>query len=264
MSSQLSDTSTVFGRTLNDSQLSSQLSDFLTGSRPDPLKPDNLQNALSSGWASYLNAQHTSREVAMLKRHIDEQVKQLSTSLTLMKRDFSDHQQLITAATAETKEISEQLGPLRDVLPLVQQDVRSNLEKLTNAIADMAERVGILQGKMEGTDMIVSADINSIRQQYDTALEVINSLRRELRELRAEKIAAEQKISALESQVGTVMARQELPEGAIELLSRLLLRQDGLVHTLERLGHEINPVEGPTESSVHHLSGEDGEALPCK
>ncbi|KAK4452996.1 hypothetical protein QBC34DRAFT_376968 [Podospora aff. communis PSN243] len=278
MSSQLSDTSTLFERPLSDSQLSSQLSDFLTGSQPDPLKPDNLQNALSSGWASYLNAQHTGREVATLKRHLDEQVRQLSSSLTLMKRDFLDHQRLVTTTVAEAKEISEQLrselrqlGPLRDALPPLRQEVRSNQEQVTNAIADMAERVGMLQGKMEGTDIVVSADINSIRQQYSTALEAIRSLQEEIRGLRAEKIAVEQKVAAIESQVGTIDARQELPEGGIELLNRLLLRQDELVHALEGLGNEINPAQDPSGNNANHPSGnnanhpsgEDDDALPC-
>ncbi|KAK0656364.1 hypothetical protein B0T16DRAFT_315732 [Cercophora newfieldiana] len=243
MSSQLSNTSTVVDWIQNDSPLSSQFFDeLLTESQNDPSRADPLQDALSGGWASYMQSQHTSREIATLKQNLDDQVRKISGTLALQQRDLSDHQKLTTTNASETKERLEQLSSelallavLRDALPRLQQDVRSNQEQLSSSMTDINDRLGNLQEKVESMGIITPTEISSIRQQYGTSLEAVETLQGELRELRAEKATLKQKLAALETQVGTVEARPGLPRGAVELIGRLLDRQDELGRLLEQL-----------------------------
>jgi len=270
MSSQLSDTSTaVEWPPLRDTQLSSQVSEFSTEFHPAPLKADDLNDALSIGWAGYLSTQHTGRELDLMKRALDEQGKQINRSLAGLQHDLSSHQQLVMATAAESKARLEQLssemnrfGPLQDALPLLQHEVRSSIDKVSTTVSSMNNRFELLQERMEGINTLVSKDINSVRHQYGAALEAIESLQGELRELRANKASSEQKLAALENQMGILAeARQELPQGTANILGQLLARQED--ESVQWPGHsdaESHPYPC-SDCADNHCGGNEGEEI---
>lgn len=226
---------------------SSQSSQTSVDTRFDPPKIDRLQSSLSSSWASYLNAQHCNREVATIKRHIDEQIRQTNASVAILHHDLGSHQRLAAATATESKAVYdrvradlEQLLPLRERFSSLQHDVSLVREQVTSGIPSLRESVTTLQERLDRTNATVSTDVAAVKAQYASALEIIEFLQGELRELRAEKQRTEEKVSVLERQIETIVsAPPQIPQDAVSFLAQLLARKDEVVRLLDSPKHVV-------------------------
>lgn len=225
--------------------------------RFEPPKVDRLQSNLSSSWASYLSAQHSSREAAALKRHIDGQVKQINACVAALQQDLNSHQRLAVATAAESKAVSDQvradldqLKPSRESLPALQQDITSTREQASAAISSLREDFMALQERLDKMNTNISTDVGTVQAQYASALEAIEFLQGEIKELRVEKQQSEDKLAALERQVETMAsAPPQVPQEAVELLGQRLTQKDEAVELLDT----------PTSSAVMAVAAQSGK-----
>jgi FtsZ-binding cell division protein ZapB len=216
-------------------------------------KPDQFHQSLSSAWASFLGAQHCSREVGALGKTLDEHIQQTNLAVTSLQRDTATRHDLLAAAVADSKskiehhvaEIKE-TAALRASLSTLQQEIRQDREDASRKATELAEKVDAQQEGLTGWRSAISQDITSIQKQYRQALEEVKLLQRELRETRAEKMASDQKLAALESQVDTIaQTRQGLSEDMVGFLEDMLCRRSDLTRLLE-----LQSLDTPAPSMV--------------
>jgi len=227
---------------------SSQSSQTSVDARLDPPKIESLQSSLSSSWANYLSAQHCNREVATLKRHFDEQIRQINALVTVLQHDLGNHQRLAAAAASESKTVHdkiradlEQLLPLRERLPSLEHDVSFVREQVRSGIPNLRENATTLQERLDRTTATTSTDIATVKAQYASALEIIEFLQGELRDLRAEKQRTEEKVSVLECQIDAIVSTPtQIPTDAVSFLAQLLVRKDEVVRLLDSPKHVVS------------------------
>ncbi|KAL2020881.1 hypothetical protein VTK56DRAFT_7872 [Thermocarpiscus australiensis] len=221
-------------------------------------KPDRFQQSLSSAWASFLNAQHCSREVNAIRKILEERIHQANLSIASLQRDASQQHNTVTAAVAEAKSKIEQhaselkdVGTLRKSLSTLQQEISQDKEYALRKITELSERVAAQQGTLDGMRSVTSQGIRSVEEQYRLALEKIEYLQAELRELKAEKMASEQKLAALEHHVTTIIQTRQGPsEETIRFLELMFSRREELRRLLDR-----QDCEAHTQSSSQTISG---------
>ncbi|KAK3362751.1 hypothetical protein B0T25DRAFT_561813 [Lasiosphaeria hispida] len=209
--------------------------------------PDHLQKFLGSNWASYLNAQHSSREMGAMRKTVDEHIEQLNTAITCLEQDAFHHQRLAAAATAEYKTMRdtvvsdlEKLKPLGDNLPRLQQEVRSSNEQTSAVISGLREELSILQERLEVVDEMVAQDTKAIQDKYRSALEQIEFLQGEIRELREDKVAMSKKMFSLGNRADSLFKiRQELPPEVTSFLSHIFSQREKLIGLLDRPNPEV-------------------------
>ncbi|KAK4154624.1 Alpha/Beta hydrolase protein [Chaetomidium leptoderma] len=205
-------------------------------------KPDRLHQSLSSAWASFLGAQHCSREVNALRKALDEHVQQTNLSITSLRRDAANRHDLLATAAAESKSKIEQhatelkeAATLRASLSAVQQQISHDKNEASRQITELSEKTVVQQECLDALRSTTSQDIRTIQEQYRLALEKVDFLQGELREARAERIAAEHKLAALGSQITTAMeTRHGLSEDMVKFLDDILARRDGLLRLLDK------------------------------
>ncbi|KAK0730491.1 hypothetical protein B0H67DRAFT_638987 [Lasiosphaeris hirsuta] len=215
--------------------------------------PDDLQRFLGSSWASYLNAQHSSRELGTMRKTVDEHTKQINTAIICLKQDTSYHQRLAATATAEYKAMRdtvvsdlEKLKHLEDNLLRIQQEVRSSNERTSAAISNLMDELAILQKIVEVVGEIAAQDTKVIHEKYRSALEKIEFLQGEIRQLREDKVDMSKKLFTLENRADTLAKiRQELPPEMTSFLGHIFSQREKLMGLLDQPNPEVShPTEG--------------------
>jgi myosin heavy subunit len=213
-------------------------------------KPDRLHQSLSSTWANFLGAQHCSREVDSLKKALDQHVQQMNLSITTLQRDAGTRHDLLAASVTDAKSKVEQhvveirnLATLRTDFLTFQYEVGQNRENVARKVTDLFEKSVAQQESLDGLRSTTSHDIKAIQEQYHSALEKVESLQQELREARAERLASEHKLAALESQVTAMsQTQQQLPTDIVNFLGEIHSCREGLMRLLDKQDLE-NPAQ---------------------
>jgi hypothetical protein len=223
-------------------------------------KPDQFNQSLSSAWASFLGAQHCSREVGALRKTLDEHIQQTNLAVTSLQRDTATRHDFLTATVADSKSKIEQhaaeikeTAALRASLSSLQQEMSQDKEDSSRRVTELVEKVDAQQECLTGWRSTMSQDITSIQKQYRQALEEVELLQRELKETKAEKMASDQKLAALESQVNTIaQTRQRLSEDMVGFLEDMLGRRNDLTRLLE-----LQNLDTPAPSTAPRLASMD-------
>jgi chromosome segregation ATPase len=178
-------------------------------------KPGRLHQSLSSAWASFLSAQHCSRELGAVRKSLDEHVRQTSQSIASLQRDTTTRHDLIATAVAEAKSKIEHhaaelegTATLRNSLATLQQETGQDRKDTSAKIVDLSAKLVAQQECLDGLRCTTSHDIKTIQEQYRLTLEKVESLQGELQQTRAEKSGSEQKLAALESRVTAITQAQ--------------------------------------------------------
>lgn len=204
-------------------------------------KPDRIHQSLSSAWASFLGAQHCSREVGALRKTLHEHTQQTNLAVASLQRDTATRHDFLTAAVAESKskidqhaaEIKE-TATLKTSLSTLQQEVSQDRESASRRATELSEKVEVQQEGLTGLRSTISQDMTSMQEQYRQALEKVELLEGKLRKTNAEKAALDQKLAAIESQVNTIsQTRQELSEDVVRFLDDMISRRDDLTRLLD-------------------------------
>ncbi|GAB1311114.1 Testis-specific serine kinase substrate [Madurella fahalii] len=234
-----------------------------------PAKSDQLHKSLSAAWASFLGAQQCSRETSALRKTLDEHIQVTSLSVTSLQRDTARQHELATAAIAESNSRIEQhasdlkkMAILRDNLSALQQETNQDREHTSRKFTELSEKVVAQQESLEEMQSALSRDVGSAQEQYRSALEKVELLQGELRELRAEKAVAEQRLAALECEISTMaQPRQvQLSEETAKFLDQMFSRRDALTKLLDKGDCEI-----PTQYNAEaQLSGTIQEQAPAR
>lgn len=209
---------------------------------PDPGRPDPVNVSLGNSWSSYLSAQYQSREVAILRRATNENFKQVDLSVGSLQRDLASHGALVKACAADFRARSDQIAkqvaeikPLQDSIPALQQDLARHKEHSSKTASDMNQSLMVMQQSLEGMNTTSSKGLQAVQGQYRSALEKIEFLQGELREMREEKMSTEAKLAALERKVAaSIRAHHELPAEKLNFLDRIHSRQNELMRLLDR------------------------------
>ncbi|KAK3362107.1 hypothetical protein B0T24DRAFT_641150 [Lasiosphaeria ovina] len=221
--------------------------------RPASTNPEGLYHSLSSSWASYLGAQHNSREVTLLKGALDGHTKQVNVLITSLQNDLARNQQLVTTAFAESKARSEQitfevneLKPLRYSLPLLKQEVDQDKEEATKTFSELAKKLTDLQQDLGRIQESTLQSIEAIRGQHQSIIGNLSLVEAEMVQLRAEKLLMEQRISALDRKLdGMDASRQEgppeVPPETVSFINKIFLRSEKLMKLLD--DHEAEATE---------------------
>lgn len=207
-------------------------------------RPDPVHAALGNSWSSYLSAQHQSREVAILRRATNENFKQVDLSVGSLQRDLASHDALVKACAADFRARSEQIStqmaelkPLHESIPSLQQDLARHKEHALRTTSDMNQRLMAMQQGLEGMHTTSSKDLQTVQGQYHSALEKIEFLQGELREMKEEKMGTDAKLSALERKVSNFLqtqAHQELRIDQRNFLEWIHTRREDLMKLLDR------------------------------
>jgi len=203
-------------------------------------KADQFHQSLSTAWGSFLSAQHYSRELNALRKALDDYVQRSNLSITALQREGENRHDLLVAAVAESKSKIEQYDTqLREVATLptrlstLQQELSQDSAKTLRTITELSKKVAVQQEGLEEVRLLTAQDIKTIQEQCRLALEKVESLQGELRETKAEKTVAEQKLAALESRVVAMAeARHDIPVDMVKFLDELLSRRDELLELL--------------------------------
>jgi len=226
----------------------------------DSLGTDSLQESLSSSWASYLSAQHSSRELSALKRSVTEQIDSVKASTRSLQQEALRHQNLVATALSEFREQSERaasdlnrLKSLQDSLPALRQELQSHSEKSSKSLGELSDNFSALQERVDGMEILVSKDTKTAQDRYGAALKTIEFMQGELKGLTAEKIALENKLSVVERKIETMAETNRLlPEATVEFLAGIFSRRDDLLKLLDK----------PVDLVVHPPPVPSGEDVP--
>ncbi|KAK0703775.1 Alpha/Beta hydrolase protein [Lasiosphaeria miniovina] len=217
--------------------------------RPASTNPEGLYHSLSNSWASYLVAQHNSREVTLLKGAVDGHTKQVNALINSLQNDLARNQQLVTAAFDESKARSEQitfevneLKPLRCSLPLLKQEVDQDKEEATKTFSELAKKLTDLQQDLVRIQESTLQSIEAIRGQNRSIISNLSLVEAEMVQLRAEKLLMEQRISVLDRKLDSMDAsRQEIPPETVSFINKIFLRSEKLMKLLDY--HEAEAAE---------------------
>ncbi|KAK0618561.1 hypothetical protein B0T17DRAFT_342763 [Bombardia bombarda] len=237
----------------------SSTGDWLSGSGPSPplrssssqssrpsTEDQQLQHFLGTNWSTYMSAQHTSREVDNLKRSIDHQISHTNASIASLQRDLTRHQELVINSDIESKARCERVAAgvieikaFQTNIPSLQLDIAKHKEQTLKTTSELTEKLTIVQQGLNGLRDNASRDLGLAHDQYCPALEKIEFLQGELKELREEKAVLGRKMAALQIELGAVahtQARQELqiPTDMIGFLGQILSRREELMRLLDK------------------------------
>lgn len=180
-----------------------------------PTNPDQLHKSLSSAWANFLGAQQCSREISALRRTLDEHIQVTNLSVTSLQRETTRQHELATAIAESRSRIEQhtsdlkEMVTLRDSLSILQRETSRDREHTLKKIIELSEKVVTQQESIEGMRSTMSQDVGNAQEQCRSALEKVEFLQGELRELRAENAAAEQRLAALECQITTMASARQ-------------------------------------------------------
>ncbi|KAK4242358.1 Alpha/Beta hydrolase protein [Achaetomium macrosporum] len=207
-------------------------------------KPDRFHQSLSSAWASFLNAQHCSQEVNALRKTLHEHIQKTTLSITSLKEEATQQHDILSG------KIEEHDVQLKEGFSVLEQKVTGDSEIASTKFIELSEKAVTQQEGLDALRVATCQDIRAIQDQYRSALERINLLEGELREIRAGKMASDQKLAVLECQINTMnQAHQELSEDMVNLLDRILSRREELMRLLDTQAYDKpeEPVQQPTK-----------------
>lgn len=195
--------------------------------------PDQLQQSVATGWATFLAAQHWSREVDALRRSLNEHIKQTSTQ-----------HELLSVAVVQSKPSSPVTeASLENHLESLRQEMMESMSQLSQKITSHEERTEHLRS-------LTSDDIKDVQEKYLSALGMVEYLQGELRDMRSDKVNTENKLTALERDTEnklTALGRQiaallppqtPLPDEAVSFLNQLVSRRAEVMRILSLPCHE--------------------------
>ena len=219
-------------------------------------KPDRLHQSLSSAWASFLGAQHCSREVDSLKKVLDQHVQQTNLSITSLQRDTATRHDLAASVTEAKSKIEQHAVEIRDIATLrsdfstFQYEVAQNKDNVARKVTDLFDKAVAQQESMDGLRSTTSHDLGTIREQYRSALEKVEALQQDLEEARAERLISKHKLAALESQI-TAMSQthQQLPTDVVNFLGEIHSYREDLMRLLDK-----QDLESPAQSLAPPLN----------
>ncbi|KAK4648664.1 uncharacterized protein QC761_0013440 [Podospora bellae-mahoneyi] len=195
--------------------------------------PDQLQQSVATGWATFLAAQHWSREVDSLRRSLNEHIKQTSTQ-----------HELLSVAVVQSKPSS----------PVTEASLENHLESLrqemTESMSQLSQKITSHEERTEHLRSLTSDDIKDVQEKYLSALGMVEYLQGELRDMRSDKVNTENKLTALERDTEnklTALGRQiaallppqtPLPDEAVSFLNQLVSRRAEVMRILSLPCHE--------------------------
>ncbi|KAL2146695.1 hypothetical protein VTI28DRAFT_2845 [Corynascus sepedonium] len=199
-------------------------------------KPDRLHQSLSSAWANFLGAQQCTREIGALKRALDEHTRETHLSITSLQRDTTTKHDLLSTAVSDAKfRIEQHAANLKEVnvsraqLSSLQQKVEQERQDTSKKITDLSEKVLAQEKCLDSLRSTASQDIRALQQQYRLTVEKVEALREELREVRANTLASEQRLVTLESRMMTMSQTNKISsEDSVKFLERLLSHREDL------------------------------------
>ncbi|KAK4190534.1 Alpha/Beta hydrolase protein [Podospora australis] len=208
----------------------------------EPSELEQMHHPVNSAWASFLSAQHCTHEVSILRRALEDHMRDTSLSLVSLQQDIAHRHELVAVSVLESKSNVEQmssevreLGALKHTLTSLQREVTEVLEQSTRNFTQFTSH----QRTADERQSQLPQEIRALQNQYRSALEmepvpreIIQSLQREISEIRAERIETEANIATLGSQVlEATHSRQELSQEMVEFLNQMLLRREELMIT---------------------------------
>jgi chromosome segregation ATPase len=222
----------------------------------EAIKDDRLHQSLSSGWASFLAAQQCSHEVSALRQAFNEEIHRLDRMYSSLQRDSVRQHDLIAAAVTESKSLIEQhASELKEIITIqnslltLKQEASQDKEYMLTKINELSEKAVTQQESLEGIRSTTAQDISNAEGQYRSALEKLEFLQGELKELRAEKIASEQRLAALEHQIAAMaQAHRESPSETASLHDETLPLQDELMKFPDKVDCHVSS-QASTQSS---------------
>ncbi|KAH6619829.1 hypothetical protein B0J18DRAFT_255309 [Chaetomium sp. MPI-SDFR-AT-0129] len=207
----------------------------------DTGKPDRLHQSLSSAWGSFLSAQHCSHEVNTIRRTLDEHIHQTNLATTSLQKEASEKHEQLATAVAELKSEAEQctseikeVAALRATISTLQQKINKEGKEFAKKIADLSKKVASQQEGLDGLRPEGFSDSRELQEKFQLGFEKVETLQEELKETRAEKLAAEERLAALESRMMTITgAHENGPGNDDRRLKELLSRYDDLIGLLD-------------------------------
>ncbi|KAL2126303.1 hypothetical protein VTI74DRAFT_1214 [Chaetomium olivicolor] len=222
-------------------------------------KANRLQQSLSSAWASFLSAQHCTKEVAALRRSLEEHTNRTDLSVAALQREAAQRHDLLATAVAESKSRIDhhaadlkETATLRASLAALQDGIGRDKENASRALTELTEKVESQQKILDELRSVTLDAVSSIREQWRSALESIESLQSELEALKAGKLASEQKLADLEGRIGTTAKnRPELSEEMAVIRGQIQSCQNDLMDLLGKQDFEIPaPASGRTRGRM--------------
>ncbi|KAL2178706.1 uncharacterized protein P884DRAFT_298659 [Thermothelomyces heterothallicus CBS 202.75] len=193
-------------------------------------KPDRLHQSLSNAWASFLGAQQCGREIGSLRRALEEHARETNLSIASLQRDAATKNEVLSTAISDAKfKIDQHAAHLKEIsvlpaqLSTLQLALEQDKEDTSKKISELSEKVAAQGSCLDGLQSSTSQELDAIQKQYRLALEEVVSLQNELREARADKLALEQRLAALENRVAALArGSREMPDDNVTLLKGFL------------------------------------------
>ncbi len=233
-------------------------------------KPDRFHQSLSNSWASFLSAHHFGREVAALRKALDEHTRQTRLAIASLEKTAADKHAPLAAAIAESKSTIEQhaaelreISTLRADLSAHQQRASQGREDASRRNAELSQKLAAQRESLENAQSLTSREITAVQEQYRLALETIDRLRGELSEARADKITSEEKLAALEERINAMsQSSPSVSENAARFLEEMLSRRDELIELLDTPPQRpAIPAVNPTPPSAPTSMSSASQAL---
>ncbi|KAK3898935.1 Alpha/Beta hydrolase protein [Staphylotrichum tortipilum] len=204
-------------------------------------KPDRFHQSLSNSWASFLSAHHFGREVAALRKALDEHSQQTRLAIASLEKAAADRHAPLAAAVTESKSTIEQhaaelkgINSLRASFSAHQQDASQHNDDASRKITELSEKLVAQQESLERALALTSREISAVQEQHRLALETVDRLRVELSEARADKIASAEKLAAIEDRVNAMSQPSPvISEHAAGFLEEMLSRREELIKLLD-------------------------------
>lgn len=212
-------------------------------------KPEGVHQSLGNAWASFLSAQHCTREIGVLRKTLHEHAQQTNLSIASLQTDVKTRHNLVVAVIEESKSKIEQhaadlkeTATLRTSLSVLQSEIDQIREDGIKRVKELSENLVAQQEGIDGLRSTASQDVTDIQAQCCLALERVELLQGELARIKAEKMALDQRLATLERQViTTTHTNQALPEGTVNFLEDILSRRDDLMRLLDKQAPDIPP-----------------------
>ncbi|KAL2122693.1 hypothetical protein VTJ04DRAFT_3148 [Mycothermus thermophilus] len=216
----------------------------------DTQKSDHLHNSLSNAWASFLAAQHCSREIASIQKKVDHHIDNVNRSIASLEASFSSqrtqHAVLSTIVTELKSKVDRYDSRLDEVtilqtrLSTLQQDLTKHSEDTSRKVNALSDNIEAQQTSLANLRSSTARDITSMQEQVRLVLSRVGSIQAELGEARAEKTALMERLVGLENQIKKLAQAQSqgLMGDIFRFLKDILPHRDALMKLLSETGNK--------------------------
>lgn len=192
-------------------------------------------------WASYLSTQYQTYIVDNLKQTVFEKLDQLKASITSVQQNYVRQEKANTASTSELRASHDQIfGFLQELKPIpgrlfaLESDVRQNKEQAGRALCDLDDKISSLKTDVGAKHDGAMRGLKHVQQQNVSLIETLEALQGEVRTLQQQQAQTDTRLSTFQSDLEKALVpRQELPDGATDLLRQLLSRRADLMGLME-------------------------------